>query len=109
MMSEFAIKVVRRTPDESRECNFKDINKEIPELQQYIRLSCQLGIMGLDYYGDPDIIFNPNYIVTRDQFVTILSRILFRNEYNIQHGELTIYDKAKNFVSHSLSNIGKAL
>jgi hypothetical protein len=65
--------------------------------------------MGLDYYGDPDVIFNPNYVVTRDQFVTILSRILFRNEYNIKHGELTFYDKASNFVSHSLSNISKAL
>ena len=65
--------------------------------------------MGLDYYGDPDKIFNPNYIVTRDQFVTILSRTLFRNEYNIKHGELTLYDQAKNFVIHSLSNISKAL
>lgn len=65
--------------------------------------------MGLDYYGDPDTVFNPNYVVTRDQFVTILSRILFRDEYNIQHGELTIYDRAKNFVIHSLSNISQAL
>lgn len=109
MASEFAIKVVWLTPDESRTCEFTDIDKEIPELQYYMRLACKLGIMGLDYYGEPDILFNPNYIVTRDQFVTILSRILFRNEYNIKHGELTIYDKAKNFVSHSLSNISQAL
>ena len=109
MASEFAIKVVGLTPDESRKCNFSDIDKEIPELQYYMRLSCKLWIMGLDYYGDPDVIFNPNYVVTRDQFVTILSRILFRNEYNIKHGELTIYDRAKNFVVHSLSNISKAL
>lgn len=109
MASEFAIKVVGLTPDESRKCNFNDIEKEIPELQYYMRLSCKLGIMGLDYYGEPDVVFNPNYIVTRDQFVTILSRILFRNEYNIKHGELTLYDKASNFISHSLSNISKAL
>ena len=65
--------------------------------------------MGLDYYGDPDTVFNPNYVVTRDQLVTILSRILFRNEYNIQHGELTFFDRARNFVIHSLTNIGQAL
>jgi hypothetical protein len=109
MASEFAIKVIGLTPDESKTCEFSDIDKESPELQYYMRLSCKLGIMGLDYYGDPDIVFNPNYVVTRDQFVTILSRILFRDEYNIQEGELTIYDKAKNFVTHSLSNISIAL
>ena len=42
MASEFAIKVVGLIPDESRKCNFKDINKEIPELQYYMRLSCKL-------------------------------------------------------------------
>lgn len=109
MASEFAIKVIGLVPDETRKCDFKDIENETPELQYYMRLSCKLWIMGLDYYGDPDTIFNPNYVVTRDQFVTILSRLLFRDEYNIKQWELTIYDKAKNFVSHSLSNISKAL
>jgi len=109
MASEFAIKVIWLTPDDSRTCEFNDIKNEIPELQYYMRLSCKLGIMGLDYYGEPDTIFNPNYVITRDQFVTILSRLLFRTEYNIKYDEITLYDKAKNFVSHSLSNISKAL
>ena len=50
MMSEFAINVVHLTPDKNKSCNFKDIKKEIDELQYYIQLSCQLGIMGVDYY-----------------------------------------------------------
>jgi len=109
MASEFAIKVIGLVPDETRKCEFNDIENEIPELQYYMRLSCKLWIMWLDYYWDPDTIFNPNYVVTRDQFVTILSRLLFRDEYNIKQWELTLYDKAKNFVGHSLSNISQAL
>jgi len=109
MTSEFAIKVMWLTPDESRTCEFNDIKNEIPELQYYIKLSCKLGIMGLDYYGDPDTIFNPNYIVTRDQFVTILSRIIFKDEYNLEYEELSFLDKTKNFAIHTLNNITKAL
>ncbi len=109
MSSEFAMKAVGLTPNKKKPCIFNDIDKESPELQYYMKLSCQLGIMGLNYYGDPDKSFNPNYIVTRDQFVTILSRIIFRDEFNIKHGELTIYDQAKNFVVHSINNISSAL
>ena len=109
MASEFAIKVVGRVPDENKICEFTDIKKEIPELQYYMQLACKLGIMGLDYYGEPDTVFNPNYVVTRDQLVTILSRMLFENEYNIKYDELTFYDKARNFVSHSISNISRAI
>jgi hypothetical protein len=109
MASEFALKVLGRTPDQSRTCEFSDIKKEIPELQYYMKLSCRLGIMGLDYYGNPDDTFNPNYVVTRDQFVTILSRTLFGNEFNIQPEELTFLDKAKNFFVHTLTNISTAL
>ncbi len=109
MIAEFAIEVVGILPDEGKLCSFTDISEETPELQYYMRLSCKLGIMGLDYYGDADTVFNPNYVVTRDQFVTLLSRTLFRDTYNIQQGELTFYDKAKNFVSHSMTNISKAL
>lgn len=102
MASEFALNAVGLIPDENKPCKFSDIRKETPELQYYIQLSCKLGIMGLDYYGDPDTVFNPNYVVTRDQLATILSRILFRNENNIKHDELTLQDKAKNFLNHSL-------
>jgi hypothetical protein len=45
MASEFAIKVIGLIPDESRTCDFNDIDNEIPELQYYMRLSCKLGIM----------------------------------------------------------------
>jgi len=101
--------VFGRKPDETKTCEFKDISKEIPELKYYIKLSCQLGIMGVDYYGTPDTVFNPNYFITRDQYVTMLSRILFGNEYNIKPGELTFLDRVQNFFIHSIANIGEAI
>jgi hypothetical protein len=76
MISEFATKVLRLKPDTTRKCEFEDIKNESKDLQYYMVLSCQLGIMGLDYYGSPDVVFNPNYVVRRDQFVTMLSRAL---------------------------------
>lgn len=65
--------------------------------------------MGLDYYGNPDTVFNPNYVVTRDQFVTIISRILFQGQYNLETTELSFFDKMKNFAVHTLNNVSNAL
>ena len=109
MVSEFAINVIGLVPDTTRTCEFKDIKKEIPELQYYIKLSCQLGIMGLDYYWDEVAIFNPNHVVTRDQFVTILSRAIRWDTYNLQSEEYSFYDKVKNFVVHTATSISNAL
>lgn len=109
MVSEFAVKVIGRLPDKTKKCIFTDIDKENLELQYYIKRSCQLGIMWLDYYGNPDTTFNPNYFVTRAQLVTILSRLLFKDSYNIKAGEITLYDQIKNFVSHTVWNISNAL
>lgn len=109
MMSEFAINVVWIIPDKEKTCEFTDISKENWETQQYIKLACQLWIMWLDYYGNPDTVFNPNYYLTRDQFVSILSRIIFGNTYNLQIEEYNFFDKTKNFVVHTLNNICTAL
>ncbi len=109
MMSQFAMNIFWRVPDTQKSCKFIDIKNEDPELQWYIVRSCQLGIMWVDYYGNPETIFNPNYVLTADQLVTILSRILFGNTYNIKPGELTFSDKIKNFFVHSLLNIGEWL
>lgn len=105
MMSVFAIKVFNIIPDEHANCSFNDIGNEIAEVQKYILLSCQLGIMGRDYYGNPVSTFNPDYVLTRDQLVTILSRILFGHTYNIHPWELWFGIRVKNFFLHSLMNI----
>lgn len=109
MASEFAMKVLNILPDTTRTCEFDDISNEGEELQYYMRLSCQLGIMWLDYYGEPTSIFNPNHFVTRDQFVTILSRMLFRETYNLKTEELSFFDKVRNFAVHTVNNVTQAL
>ncbi|HBB04145.1 TPA: hypothetical protein DCZ39_04610 [Patescibacteria group bacterium] len=43
----------------------------------YIKLACQLGIMGIN-----SSLFNPNGIVTRAEFGTVLSRSLYGNLYD---------------------------
>jgi hypothetical protein len=58
-------------------CVFADIANETQELQTYITSACQLGIMGQDMEN-----FLPNEVVTRAQFGTILSRLLFGALYN---------------------------
>lgn len=109
MVTVFATQVVGLRPDTSKPCDFRDIGREPPELQNYIHLACQLGLMGLDYHGQPEQFFNPNYPLTRDQFVTILSRTLFGNTYNIQANELHFFDKVTNFFVHTRANINNAL
>lgn len=76
MMSRYAISVKWMTADSSKSCWFDDISTQNSELQDYMRLSCQLGIMGNNMS-----IFNPNGIVSRAEFGTVLSRVLFGSTY----------------------------
>lgn len=53
------------------------------DMQRYAILSCQLGIMGLEYDGvTPQANFHPNDVIDKAQFATILSRILYGKTYD---------------------------
>ena len=52
------------------------------EMQYYATVACQLGLMGLNANGTPNALFNPNEEVTRAQFGTALSRLLYGKAYN---------------------------
>ena len=82
MMVNFAVRVLSRLPDTNKVCPFNDIANESTELQGYMRLACQLGIMGIEADGTPMIGFDPNGTVTRAQFGTVLSRVLYGDQYN---------------------------
>jgi hypothetical protein len=46
MLSQYAINVLKKTPDTNKECKFGDVSAELDE--QYdngVTLACQLGIM----------------------------------------------------------------
>ena len=82
MISNFAINIGGRTPDTSLDCDFVDVSHQSEELQWYITLACQLGIMGINTDGTPNTQFNPNDVVDRAQFGTILSRVIWWAVYN---------------------------
>lgn len=78
MMSMYAVKVLWAKPDTTRNCVFADMSTEDEEMKLYARLACQLGFMWLEYNGKtPQKNFNPNALVTRDQFGTVMSRVLY--------------------------------
>ena len=72
MMVNYAVKVLWLKPDTTKTCNFSDINNQTPEMQGYIKLSCQLGLMWVD-----NTKFNPSTEINRAQFATVLSRALY--------------------------------
>ena len=77
-MSTFAIQFAGLTPDTSLACEFDDVANQSSEMKFFIKLSCQLCIMGQGITN-----FNPNEQVTRAQFGTVMSRILWGNTYNV--------------------------
>lgn len=78
MMVNYITKTMTgKIADTSRVCDFQDIGQESDEIKSYITLSCQFGIMGVGMKN-----FNPNQEVTRAQFGTVLSRVLYGDTYN---------------------------
>jgi hypothetical protein len=88
MISVYAINVVWREPDYSKaECNnFDDISRDTPELQSYMKLACQLELMWMHAdWVTPKSSFDPYSIVTRAEFGTVFSRLLFGDMYNVKN------------------------
>jgi len=52
------------------------------ETQQYAVKACQLGLMGLKGDGTVASTFNANDTITKAQFATILSRLVYGNTNN---------------------------
>lgn len=77
MLVNYAVKVLGLQPNTWLNCAFNDITDQSAEMKWYIKLACQLGMMG---QGISD--FNPNGEVTRAEFGTALSRALYGNTYN---------------------------
>jgi hypothetical protein len=73
MVVQYAVSLLHLSPDTTQQCLFNDIAEESEELQAYITLVCQLGIMGIAMENDN---FLPNKVLTRAEFGTILSRLL---------------------------------
>ena len=85
MISNYSINVLWMKRDESRDCIFLDVSDEFDEKYGYwIMYSCQLWLMGQNIEE-----FKPNNFVTRAEFGTVLSRVLWwsRNEWGSTYYE----------------------
>jgi len=86
MISVFTIKVLWYTDmlDEPRCNDFDDIGWETEEMQFYMKTSCYLGLMWWESDRKlPMKSFMPSELVDRAQFSTVLSRLLFKDLYNL--------------------------
>jgi len=80
MMVNYAVKVLDQKPNTSKKCVFNDTNSESMEFKWYITYACQMWLMGV---GNTK--FNPNDEVTRAEFGTVLSRVLFGTAFDGGH------------------------
>ena len=79
MLSVYATEILKATPDESASCTFVDIDSVKGDLHDFIIESCQLGIMGQNVPGNK---FRPYDNISRAEFGTALSRVLYGEENN---------------------------
>ena len=78
MISNYAINVLNKQVDTSKKCEFDDISEKLnKQYDLWVIKSCQLWLMW-QWITD----FRPNDKVTRAEFWTILSRLLYWDKYN---------------------------
>jgi len=75
MLSIYAVNVLWKTPDTSKVPNFNDVNSKLDnDYNKWVTLAYQLWIM---WQNMPNNLFRPYDLVTRAEFATALSRLLY--------------------------------
>jgi hypothetical protein len=84
MIVNYMANVLNKKPDTTKDCSAfaASIQSETEELQTYMTLACQYGVMGIHTDGSALSDFMPNRIISRAEFGTVLSRILWGDTYN---------------------------
>lgn len=78
MISNYAINVLNKKPDTSKKCEFSDISDSLnTQYDNWVTNACQLWLMWQWITK-----FRPKDKVTRAEFWTILSRLLYWDKYN---------------------------
>lgn len=96
MITEYAVTIVWLYPDVTKKwCDmYDDMKNQTSETNFYSKMVCQLWLMWLESDGiDPLKSFTPNDVVTRAQFWTILSRLIFGDAYNTKEKENIVWYK----------------
>ena len=83
MMSQYMTNVLWKTPAVTEEkANYADVNESLGDLADYIQTAYAYKIMWINADGTPLKNFNPNGKVTRAEYATVFSRVLFGDKYN---------------------------
>jgi hypothetical protein len=79
MISQYAINILGKKPDPSKDCSafLGSISGYNEEMQKHMILACQLNIMGILYEGTPMKDFLPDDYLSRADFGTAFSRLLW--------------------------------
>ena len=77
MIVNYAINNLWKTINTGNQANFTDINGQTAEMKNYINKAYQLGLMWVNVSK-----FNPNSLVTRAEFATVLARLLYNTTSN---------------------------
>ena len=83
IMYVYAMKEYHLKPLKAGAVNYKDVNADLGDLADYIQLAYQLQIMGINADGTPIQAFEPHKLVSRAEFATVLSRVIWGNKHNI--------------------------
>lgn len=83
MMSQYMTKVLWKTPAETEDkVNYADVDQSLGDLADFIQTAYAYKIMWINADGTPLKNFNPNGKVTRAEYATVFSRVLFGDKYN---------------------------
>ena len=82
MMSVYVTKVLGKQPILTGVAQYPDVDSKMGDLADYIQLAYQLQIMGIHHDGTALSHFEPNKFVTRAEFATVFSRVLYGAKYN---------------------------
>jgi hypothetical protein len=83
-MVVFMSKVLGKKPVINKTVKYRDVSVKTrwQEFYDYIQLAYQYQIMWINAKWKPIRYFNPSWKVTRAEFATVLSRVLYWSKYN---------------------------
>ena len=82
MMSQYMTKVMWKTPVDAEKAEYSDVDESLGDLADYIQTAYAYKIMWINADGTPIKNFNPSGKVTRAEYATVFSRVLFGDKYN---------------------------
>ena len=82
MMVVYIAKVLWKQPVVTGSAIYDDVDNSLGDLAGYIQLAYQYQIMWIDAKGNSIQSFNPNGKVTRWEYATVFSRVLFGSLFN---------------------------